>query len=1183
MHNCIEIKVSGRKASLIKTTELPTGNKDSIIILFRFDDKTVVWSSAVKLAFCAIITPSGFKKMLPVVIEENNTAKIPEEIIDIKASKVLVGVNGVMPDGTIEATNMVLTGITTFGANPNEAGYNFPQPKQEQGYFDKFIEDLHRVLKNKSHSHGNKRTIDKFRCDVAEAEGEEFAILPSHTGADRLKYNGIYLAYCSDGGMIENTEEWTDSETNEKFFRIHLNNGPLNTGRRDWIDIPISGTKEVTEDSTEPGIGTQSTGIQLQLGGSGGGSGSSTGGGINTVTVFSKLPSAARENDVAIVETEEYVRTDSETVLEPVEINAPSEGNDYNNFVHAVFKDDFSFLLETEEFKASGAKTLEAIYSFCDEAETSIQINELSAEAAALHAGINHPVGAVVITTDNYNTSYIKIRGLSVKDFAVNMMGLELPDDMFAVFLGGYANDSSADNPVYNWCKFVQTAEPVNENSIDMGGIYGTVIFDCGMDFVLDAPISSVSLRLTDETYDNEILDEQFELDRYSVWSDYDADTQNAILMNSSLIINHIAYGENYEKSTDIYNPKGLFQNDDGKWCSLEEKLNTPRFVDTYADLPKTSIENGIMAVATESTVDEKVYPAGFYRYSNNEWNLIKAVSGEQFANKDVLSHITAIDLGNIDENTAARHNHKNKEFLDSLSGRKSKTVYFSGDKYSSFKTFPEQYYQEEFSTFEYENESFVSSNLHEYNINSDDEVPEDLFIRPLGNTIINIKNNNWKSLYILRPQHLISDLTRTNISVCYIKFNYSPTKPVYFSDDFKAYINGYYLINEVPDYISGYSCEDCILKITSKETQYSSDIISVEWLNCKKLIPSNSINYNYIKHTSDSGVVNLDVGVIELDADKVEYAYTTINTTSDFLNENGIRESFYIINPTEETFISLGWTKVLGDAHHESTGTELYCNKIYLADNYAFRVSYPISINDMLNAPRDFEISDDMSCRFLFYKDRGYSAKEMIEAGFNTRGRTDFRSMFYSCQFDTESTPQETAVLGYIDTSSGKYFGGFADNAMFSEIGILDMRNMVSANMAFAWTTGLRSSVLRKIEKLIFKKISARKFIEMFGEVRDHTLYPSGDTYVSYYGFPESLEDITIEGKIVIDSNDLDLSYLPNLSAESLVSIFEAFEDNTGIETQYTVTIGTAQWEKLTEEQKAIVTNKNIILAEKE
>ena len=133
------------------------------------------------------------------------------------------------------------------------------------GLLDRLLAKVHTLLE-KAHTHSNKRTIDKFRCDVAEAEGEEFPILPDYIGVDRLKYNGIYLAYCSDGGMIEDTEEWSDPETDEKFFRIHLNNGPMNTGRRDWIDIPISGTKEVSDG--EPGIGTQSAGIQLQLGGS---------------------------------------------------------------------------------------------------------------------------------------------------------------------------------------------------------------------------------------------------------------------------------------------------------------------------------------------------------------------------------------------------------------------------------------------------------------------------------------------------------------------------------------------------------------------------------------------------------------------------------------------------------------------------------------------------------------------------------------------------------------------------------------------------------------------------------------------------------------------------------------------------------------------------------------------------
>ena len=151
---------------------------------------------------------------------------------------------------------------------------------------DRLLAKVHTLLE-KAHTHSNAKTLDKFYCDLAEAEGEEFPILPDYIGVDRLKYNGIYLAYCSDGGMIEDTEEWSDPETDEKFFRIHLNNGPMNTGRRDWIDIPISGTKEVSDG--EPGIGTQSAGIQLQLGGTEESS---------TIPIVTALPETAKFGDI---------------------------------------------------------------------------------------------------------------------------------------------------------------------------------------------------------------------------------------------------------------------------------------------------------------------------------------------------------------------------------------------------------------------------------------------------------------------------------------------------------------------------------------------------------------------------------------------------------------------------------------------------------------------------------------------------------------------------------------------------------------------------------------------------------------------------------------------------------------------------------------------------------------------
>lgn len=116
----------------------------------------------------------------------------------------------------------------------------------------------------------------------------------------------------------------------------------------------------------------------------------------------------------------------------------------------------------------------------------------------------------------------------------------------------------------------------------------------------------------------------------------------------------------------------------------------------------------------------------------------------------------------------------------------------------------------------------------------------------------------------------------------------------------------------------------------------------------------------------------------------------------------------------------------------------------------------------------------------------------------------------------------------------------------------------------------GLESSAFNECCPYIIKKLVLKEPISISDFM---------DSEIMWY----QLLYIRIEGKIKVDANVTlvnNSSY--HISIESLVSIFEAFEDNTGEETQYTVTIGTAQWEKLTEEQRAIVTSKNIILAHK-
>ena len=54
---------------------------------------------------------------------------------------------------------------------------------------------------------------------------------------------------------------------------------------------------------------------------------------------------------------------------------------------------------------------------------------------------------------------------------------------------------------------------------------------------------------------------------------------------------------------------------------------------------------------------------------------------------------------------------------------------------------------------------------------------------------------------------------------------------------------------------------------------------------------------------------------------------------------------------------------------------------------------------------------------------------------------------------------------------------------------------------------------------------------------------------------------------------------YTYSISVDSVVNFFEALEDNTGEDTQYTVSIPTVVYEQLTDEQKAIITDKNILL----
>ena len=325
---------------------------------------------------------------------------------------------------------------------------------------------------------------------------------------------------------------------------------------------------------------------------------SEAGSSIDTVSAHSELPSDARENDVAIVEEEEYLRTENKTVVLPIEVKLNAEDQEMPNIYSVNFKDKFGTLLDNEELKNMGAyqiiTSLEFEYKY-------IQYIDVSPELASAMIGVNHPVIIVMQSESDSENMNLYLEGVSARDFAILQMGLELEEEQWATLLGEHANDSSADNPSYGWIQLLTSNEPINENSVDVygAGIYATVIFNA------EAPKFNDMLGWIDIG----ILDANGEAitsasaSTYSYYdsSDYDPEETAFAIKYANLALNNIAHGGMFEQNKDIYNPKGLFQNDNGEWVSLEEKMNTPRFVDTYADLPKTSIENGIMAVAHES------------------------------------------------------------------------------------------------------------------------------------------------------------------------------------------------------------------------------------------------------------------------------------------------------------------------------------------------------------------------------------------------------------------------------------------------------------------------------------------------------------------------------------------------------------------------------------------------------
>ena len=153
---------------------------------------------------------------------------------------------------------------------------------------------------------------------------------------------------------------------------------------------------------------------------------------------------------------------------------------------------------------------------------------------------------------------------------------------------------------------------------------------------------------------------------------------------------------------------------------------------------------------------------------------------------------------------------------------------------------------------------------------------------------------------------------------------------------------------------------------------------------------------------------------------------------------------------------------------------------------------------------------------------------------------------MFYRCSALT--------TIPLLDTSNGTDFRYMFQNcSSLTKVPLLDMSKATKCEAIFYNCTNLTDLTIKV-----------------------NSLKPN------YYMFDycSALTNVTIEGTIKITNNSFRIDYSDNLTVESIMNFINAFEDNSSLSTTYTVYFGKTNLDKLTDEQKAVATAKNIALA---
>ena len=164
-----------------------------------------------------------------------------------------------------------------------------------------------------------------------------------------------------------------------------------------------------------------------------------------------------------------------------------------------------------------------------------------------------------------------------------------------------------------------------------------------------------------------------------------------------------------------------------------------------------------------------------------------------------------------------------------------------------------------------------------------------------------------------------------------------------------------------------------------------------------------------------------------------------------------------------------------------------------------------------------------------------------------DTSSGTNFSSMFRNCN-NLTTIPQ-------LDTSKGKTFNNMFDTCLhLTTIPQLDTSSGTNFSSMFSYCRALTS-----ISLLNMSSMTSIAWSSMFQNCT-------------------ALENVTFEGTIPVRGNMTVFSSCPNLTVESLMSFINALTNMSSSST-YTITIGSTNLAKLTEEQIQIATDKRITL----